>query len=76
MLNKKIKTTSDARKFIQFLISKNLMFHLDDDVESIIWGNDVDQNTIDLIKIRHKELWGVGNPWGYADKLITQYLKD
>jgi hypothetical protein len=76
MLNKKIQTTADAREFIQFLISKGLMFHLDDDVDNIIWGKDVDQDTIDLITIRHQELWSIGNPWEYAEEVIDQYLKD
>lgn len=76
MLNKKIQTIADARKFIQFLISSGLMFHLDDDVENIIWSKEVEQSTIDLITIRHKELWNVGNPWEYAEELIDQYLKD
>ena len=76
MLNKKIQTIADAKEFIQFLISKELMFHLDDDVDNIIWGDDVNQSTIDLIKMRHQELWSVGSPWEYAEELIDQYLKD
>lgn len=71
-----IATTEDARKFIQFLIQNNLMFHLDDDVDNIIWGQDVDEKTIKLIGERHQELWNVGNPWEYADDIIDVCLEN
>ena len=71
-----ITTTEYARKFIQFLIQNNLMFHLDDDVDNIIWGQDVDEKTIKLIGERHQELWKVGNPWEYAEDIIDVCLEN
>jgi len=74
MLNQPIKTFDDARKFIQFLDKNGLMFHLDDDVDNIIWCKEVDKKTIKLIGKRHKELWNIGNPWEYAEEIIDEYF--
>ena len=75
MLNQPIKTIDDGRKFIQFLDKNGLMFHLDDDVDNIIWCKDVDKKTIKLIGKRHKELWNIGNPWKYAEEIIDIILQ-
>ena len=75
MLNQPIKTIDDGRKFIQFLDKNGLMFHLDDDVDNIIWCKEVDKKTIKLIGKRHKELWNIGNPWEYAEEIIDIILQ-
>jgi|TARA_R100001244_G_scaffold106382_1_gene78921 hypothetical protein len=77
-LRTEIKDTKQGIKFIKYLIKNNMMFHLDDDVSDIIWHKtlNLDLSTINLIHKRHQELWAIGNPWDYADKIITQYLKD
>ena len=75
MLNKEIKTIIDARKFIEFLIKKDLIFHLDDNVKDILWDKTIDQKTIKLLHLRHQELWTVGNPWEYAENIIDEFLK-
>jgi len=75
MLNQPIKTIDDGRKFIQFLDKNGLMFHLDDDVDNIIWCKEVDKKTITLIGKRHKELWNIGNPWKYAEEIIDIILQ-
>lgn len=71
-----IEDVDDGIKYLNTLIQNDLMFHIDDDVDNIIWSKEVEQSAIDLITIRHQELWSVGNPWEYAEELIDQYLKD
>ena len=74
MYNKGIKTIEGARAFLQFLIKKDLMFHLDDDVHDILWNQDIDEKTINLLHLRHQEMWTVGNPWEYAEDIIDEEL--
>jgi hypothetical protein len=74
MFNKEIKTIENAREFIQFLIKKDLFFHLDDDVHGILWNQDIDDKTINLLHLRHQEIWTVGNPWEYAEDIIDEEL--
>ena len=73
-MDKEIVTVEDARKFILCLIEKDLMFHLDDDVDDIIWDKDVPRALLETIKKRHEEIWNVGNPWEYADDIIGRFL--
>lgn len=75
MFNKEIKTIDNAREFIQFLIKKDLMFHLDDDVDNILWDQEIDKKTIKLLHLRHQEIWTVGNPWEYAEDIIDVFLE-
>lgn len=70
-----IKTIEQGNAFIQALIDNNLMFHLDDDVKGIIWDASLSIEVINLIETRHQELWTIGNPWKYADSIITKFLE-
>tara|TARA_R110000744_G_scaffold250506_1_gene366645 strand:+ start:42 stop:278 length:237 start_codon:yes stop_codon:yes gene_type:complete len=74
MFNKEIKTIENAREFIQFLIKKDLMFHLDDDVDNILWDQEIDKKTIKLLHLRHQEMWTIGSPWEYAEDIIDTFL--
>ncbi|MBF86304.1 MAG: hypothetical protein CL489_17760 [Acidobacteria bacterium] len=74
-MDKEIVTVEDARKFILCLIEKDLMFHLDDDVDDIIWDKDVPRALLETIKKRHEEIWNVGNPWEYAEDIINNFLE-
>ena len=75
MENGKITTVKEGCKFISQLVAASLMFHLDDDVNDILWGEDLGLDEIGLIHDRQQELWKVGNPWEYAETEINQFLK-
>ena len=73
--SKRIHSIEDARVYLSHLIEARLMYHLDDDVDNILWDKNVSKSLLGLIKKRDKELWDVGNPWEYADSVITAYLR-
>jgi len=76
MLNKEIKTIEDAKDFLKYLIKNDLMFHLDDKPSDILWemGTDTPPD-VGLLCERYNELWGLGNPWEYAEDIIDSYLQ-
>ena len=74
MFNKEIKTIEDSREFMLFLIKKDLFFHLDDNVHDILWNQDIDEKTLELLHLRHQEMWTVGNPWEYAEDIMDKVL--
>jgi hypothetical protein len=64
----KFTCNDDVRDFIEEMVSDDLIFHLDDDPEEIIWASrDVMEHEIYLLKLNMIDLWKYCDPWQVLD---------
>jgi len=60
----KFLTNDDVRDFLEELINEDMIFHLDDDVEDIVWtSKKVSKKDIYLLKLNMIDLWNFCDPW-------------
>lgn len=62
---KRFKFESDENvvEFIQYLVDNDLVFHLDDDPEDILWSKPMTQGEISTLKLNMIDLWSFCDPW-------------
>lgn len=65
------KTDADFVEYIEELISKGFVFHLDDNPADIFQGSP----ELECLKLNHAALWDYTNPWTLFDKYPDLYSR-